>query len=63
MPGCAVTGCKNYSRVTKGTEIKYFRFPKEKELCRRWIIVCRRKDKINLKNGKLTGDKIYLFIF
>lgn len=51
MPGCAVFGCNNYNRVTKGTNIKYFRFPKSKELSKQWISACRRKDNINLKNG------------
>lgn len=53
MPGCAVALCKNYNRLTKGTEIKYFRFPKDKELCKKWIIACRREDEINLKNGNI----------
>lgn len=52
MPGCAIAGCGNYNRVTKGTEIKYFRFPiRDKKICDKWISACRRADEINLKNG------------
>lgn len=51
MTNCAVATCKNCTRLTKGSNIKYFRFPKNKELCKVWIISCKRKDKINVENG------------
>nr|CAH7759844.1 unnamed protein product [Callosobruchus chinensis] len=51
MPGCAVANCKNYNRVTKGSGVKYFRFPKNEDLAKQWVIACRRKDEINLKNA------------
>lgn len=54
MPGCAVTGCRNFSKNTKGTNIKYFSFPKT-DVAKKWVVACRREDKINLKNGKLSG--------
>ena len=55
MPNCAIATCKNFSRVTKNTDIRYyyFRFPKEKNFPTKWVIACSRKDKINLENGKL----------
>lgn len=54
MPGCAVYGCGNYNRKTKGTNIKYFRFPYNEDLAKKWINACKRKDKFNLKYG--TND-------
>lgn len=54
MPGCAVATCKNTNKVTKGTNIRYFRFPKIESICKQWMVACRREDKINLKNGKLS---------
>lgn len=52
MPDCAVAKCGNFTRKTKGTEIKYFRFPKNDDLAKQWEAACKRDDKINLKNGK-----------
>lgn len=52
MPNCAAATCKNTNRTTKGTDIKYFRFPKNEDMSKQWIVACRREDKINLKNGK-----------
>lgn len=49
MPGCALASCTNYNRNKKGKDIKYFRFPKNEDLANRWIVACRRKDKIKLK--------------
>lgn len=56
MPGCAVATCKNTNRKTKGTDIKYFGFPKNEDLTRLWINACRRVDKINLKNGEFDFE-------
>ncbi|KAL1487860.1 hypothetical protein ABEB36_015510 [Hypothenemus hampei] len=33
MPGCAVYGCKSYSRKTKGTDIRYYGFSKQAYVC------------------------------
>ncbi|KAL1493952.1 hypothetical protein ABEB36_009631 [Hypothenemus hampei] len=51
MPGCAVANCKNFNRKTKGTDIRYFRFPKNEDLAKQWVSACGRKDEINLKNA------------
>lgn len=50
MPSCAIATCKNNNRNTKGTDIKYFSFPKS-DLKKQWIVACKRNDEINLKNG------------
>lgn len=52
MPGCAVFGCGNYSRSTKGTAVKYYRFPKDEILRKRWIDACSRGDPLNMMHGK-----------
>ncbi|KAJ8865624.1 hypothetical protein PR048_033144 [Dryococelus australis] len=44
MPNCAVYGCHNHYRKTKGLAIKYYSFPKNEELCSKWIAAYRRKD-------------------
>ncbi|CAH0548841.1 unnamed protein product [Brassicogethes aeneus] len=51
MPGCAVAGCRNFNKNTKGSDIKYFRFPKNGDMAAQWVNACKRKDKINLKNA------------
>ncbi|CAH1981430.1 unnamed protein product [Acanthoscelides obtectus] len=56
MPGCAVANCKNYNRVTKGSDIRYFRFPKNEEFVKRWVGACRREDEINLRNACICSE-------
>ncbi|KAK9738047.1 THAP domain [Popillia japonica] len=51
MLGCAVNACGNYNRATKGSNIRYYRFPKDKALAKQWIAACKRYDVINIKNG------------
>lgn len=36
MPGCTVVGCNNYSSITKGSDVRYFKFPKEKDLAKQY---------------------------
>lgn len=50
MPSCVVKNCKNHSRKTVGSDIKYFSFPKEERLCKQWIDVCQSQN-LNLENG------------
>lgn len=52
MPGCAIATCKHTNKITKGSEIRYFRFPKNYAMAKKWIFACRRQDTINLRNGK-----------
>ena len=54
MPNCAVFGCDNYTRKTKGMAVKYHSFPKDNELSAKWIIACKRQDNINTENGMYT---------
>lgn len=62
MPACAVFTCKNSNHSTKGTDIKYFGFPKDDDVCKQWIVACGRKDKINLKYGKtFIASRVVIF--
>lgn len=54
MPACAVYGCGNYSRKTKGSDIRYYSFPKDENLSSQWINACCRQDKFNVGQGKIT---------
>ena len=48
MPSnCSVFGCHNTRTQTAGSDIRYFRFPRAKELRQRWIHSCCRTDSIN----------------
>ena len=51
MTRCAVFNCKSNSAISKN--IKFFRFPKEKKLCKKWVTACHRKDKF-----KTTGARV-----
>lgn len=54
MPGCAVSGCLSYNRKTKGTDVKYYRFPKNEDLARQWLHACRREDEVNLQHDEFS---------
>ncbi|KAL1491638.1 hypothetical protein ABEB36_012207 [Hypothenemus hampei] len=41
MSGCAMYGYKSYSRKTKGTDIRYCGFPKQGDICAKWVAACR----------------------
>ncbi|VEN43569.1 unnamed protein product [Callosobruchus maculatus] len=56
MVNCAIAGCTNYTRRTKGTNIEYFRFPKQDDIAKQWVVACRREDKINLKNASICSE-------
>ena len=50
---CAAWGCNNYKGRTKS--ISFFHFPKENELCKRWIHKLRRADLDKLDAKKLRN--------
>ena len=52
MGVCAIFGCSNH---TRNKEISFFRFPKDKEICKVWINHCKGKDFINLKNARICS--------
>lgn len=54
MTICAVYGCFNWTKKTKGTNIKYFTFPKDEHLCKLWVNACRRNDKFNINTCKYS---------
>ena len=56
MPSnCSVFGCFNRQENTKGTNIKYHTFPKEKRYRDQWINACRRSDTINPINALICS--------
>lgn len=55
MSTCAVFGCNNHFRSTKGTDLKYYTFPKNEDLARQWMQACRRKDKVNPKRARICS--------
>lgn len=57
MPSCAIATCKNYySKGCKDREINFFTFPKNRELCDKWIVLCRRQDEINCSDHFANED-------
>ncbi|XP_075229648.1 uncharacterized protein LOC142329169 isoform X7 [Lycorma delicatula] len=56
MPNCAVKGCNNYNRKTKGTNIRYYTFPKDKEMQDKWLTVCKNRQLINLLNACICSE-------
>ncbi|KYN15184.1 hypothetical protein ALC57_12594 [Trachymyrmex cornetzi] len=54
---CAVKGCKNYYRKTKnlpGETVRYFSFPRDKDVCIKWREVCANKD-ISVIKGRICS--------
>ncbi|KAL1489557.1 hypothetical protein ABEB36_013510 [Hypothenemus hampei] len=50
---CAVFGCNcdNKSKKNPISGVKFFHFPKNKDLAKKWLHATGRKDKVNLKNA------------
>lgn len=56
MPYCAVSGCKNHNRNTKDSVIRFYTFPVVGEFQAKWIVACRRSDKLNMKNATICSE-------
>nr|XP_012215770.1 PREDICTED: uncharacterized protein LOC105668131 [Linepithema humile] len=54
MPSCAVKNCKNNSRNTKNTGIRYFSFPKKNEMIEKWIVLC--KENVDPKIARVCSE-------
>lgn len=51
----AVPGCHtDYQSKNITRDIMFFRFPNDKNLSKEWI-VCKREDKINVKNARICS--------
>lgn len=48
---CAVFGCDNNNSKNSATKWRFFHFPKDKTLLKKWVHFCRRTDEINIKNA------------
>ena len=49
---CAVAICPS----PKSSSIVYHRFPKNKDLIKKWIVACKREDKINPKTASICSE-------
>ncbi|KAL1115878.1 hypothetical protein AAG570_006167 [Ranatra chinensis] len=54
MTTCCVYGCGNNSDKTRG--VTYLEFPKTEELCKKWLLACRRRKKIPLKTARVCSE-------
>ena len=52
MPGCSVKFCTNWNGNTKSTDIRFFRFPKDKQIISKWIEACNDPN-LNITNGRV----------
>ena len=55
MGVCAVCGCSSNSRISKAKGIKFFRFPKDSKVQRRWKAACKRKDDFCVLNARVCS--------
>lgn len=55
MTRCAVLGCTNNNMKTEGTGIKYYTFPKNEDLWKRWVEACQRSDTFKFQNAKICS--------
>lgn len=51
MSACSVSTAMTRKRI----EMKYYTFPKNVDLARQWVQVCRREDKVNIKNAPICS--------
>lgn len=56
MPNCAVFGCNKRNQNTKGTNVKFYKFPKVDDLARQWLNACRRSDRVNLMHASICSQ-------
>ncbi|KAL1514352.1 hypothetical protein ABEB36_003621 [Hypothenemus hampei] len=56
---CAVFGCNcdNKSKKNPVSVVKFFHFPKNKDLAKKWLHATGRKDKVNLKNACVCSKR------
>lgn len=53
---CAIFGCNTNNKENNyDKEISFHNFPKEKNVCKQWIFLCRRKDKFNVKTSRVCS--------
>lgn len=55
MPYCAVSGCRNHNRNTKGGVVRFYTFPVAGEFQAKWISACTRSDELNMKNATVCS--------
>lgn len=57
MVYCAVVGCStNNNKKSKDvSDCRFFRFPREKEVCEQWVLKCYQKHKFNVKTSRICS--------
>lgn len=57
MVYCAVMGCtsNNNKRSKNILDLRFFRFPRDKQVCEQWILKCYQKFKFNVKTSRLCS--------
>ncbi|XP_067629249.1 THAP domain-containing protein 1-like [Eurosta solidaginis] len=48
---CAVFGCNNNNKNSNKKKWRFFHFPKDAVVAKKWLNFCRRKDVVNLKSA------------
>ncbi|GAB6029050.1 hypothetical protein CHUAL_004836 [Chamberlinius hualienensis] len=56
MPACAVALCRNYTKTTKGTNVKYFSFPRDPSTQEEWVLRCGRETEFNVNNSRICSE-------
>lgn len=58
MANCAIATCSNHYRKTRGlsVQVMYHRFPKGSDICKLWILKCKRQDAFNYKNVYVCSE-------
>lgn len=58
MVYCAVVGCSSTSNKKSKyfcLERRFFRFPKDKNICEKWILKCYQRDKFNIETARICS--------
>lgn len=58
MVYCAVVGCSNNNNKKSKdvSDCRFFRFPKDKQVCEQWILKCYQQHKFNVKTARICSD-------
>ena len=52
---CSVFGCDINNNNGNSDEISFHKFPSDAKICKQWVLLCRRKDKLNVKTARVCS--------
>lgn len=57
MVYCAVVGCSNNNnkKSKEVSDCRFFRFPRNKQVCEQWILKCYQQHKFNVKTSRICS--------